>query len=392
MDRSGNGTCPTDVEFSDDEIAGALSKIIQCCAKDREDEKCEMVIWSEKPNVVQESIDLQNLDRYLSDNIDAFKAEGGVVLLIYSAVATRGPKKVREDISSGLGEPHLVIGHNWFCTSELMSLLMRGVACGNVGAYSIDGTYQDFSVPTKIGLLSMGEYEGTPMADPFKTPALPVWILHSGSHFTTIFDERGAKADASGSQPPSYLIHWNGLPPEGPRLSKVQIAAKQVAKKQPKIRKEVYYKPLPGEIEDVIQANSDDKKKMPNDWTTWTYEVILAVDDPTVKGAERPSDLPADIYSQGREPVGRWRCASCYRRRFETGLFFFNDADDENCTQCKKSKADAGWSIWLPYADLPKSWQEKLTTRHAPKLVSILRTKWPDCVITSPSLKDIPLV
>lgn len=154
------GKCDANMPFSSQEIVRAIGSIIRVCAKDREDGSCTMVMWTEKPDVTEETITLDALDKFLADNFDAFTEKGGLVLLVYSAVATRGQEKVRQDISNGAGEPHLVTGSNWFCTSELMSLLMRGNACGNVGAYGLDGKKQIFTVPTKIGMLSMSDYDG----------------------------------------------------------------------------------------------------------------------------------------------------------------------------------------------------------------------------------------
>lgn len=48
------------------------------------------------------------------------------------------------------------------------------------------------------------------------------------------------------------------------------------------------------------------------------YEVILAVEDDTVEGAERPVDLPPPPkFELGTPPQGTWRCATCYHNRFK---------------------------------------------------------------------------
>ena len=38
--------------------------------------------------------------------------------------------------------------------------------------------------------------------------------------------------------------------------------------------------PVPGQIEGVVQCNPQDKSARPGEWTTWSYEVVLAVEDP----------------------------------------------------------------------------------------------------------------
>merc|ERR1719277_1639140 len=76
--------------------------------------------------------------------------------------------------------------HCWLCSFELMSLLLRGNAMGNVGTYT-----QNLSVnphwdgKAQIGVLSKKEKEmGIPVAKALKTPDCPIWILHSTDHFT----------------------------------------------------------------------------------------------------------------------------------------------------------------------------------------------------------------
>jgi hypothetical protein len=68
------------------------------------------------------------------DAIGSLTAPGGVLLIVQSVVLTRGETAVRRDVSQSNGELPLVFGPNWFCSSELISLLVRGVAAGNVGA------------------------------------------------------------------------------------------------------------------------------------------------------------------------------------------------------------------------------------------------------------------
>ena len=386
--------CSIGKPFTDEEISVALAKIIKGCAQDREDRMCDLFLWKEKPDVAQEHVKIDHVEDFMRKHISQYKGEGGIILLIYAAVATRRPDVVRQDITAGLGGPSLIEPGTWFCNTDIISLLLRGVANGDIGEPE-DGPVKDFDVHTGVGLLSIEEYNGIPIAEVLKSPKLPVWILHNGSHFTTLFDERGQNQDLL--TPPTTLFHWNGLPPEGPRMMKLKVKAKTVSKG----KKNAYFKPLPGEIEDVVGPKSEDKKRRPKQWKSWSYEVILAIDDPTVQGAERPPDLPVHIFDLGEEPKADWRCASCYRERYATFFFGANESTDEVCTKCKvsrfpnikydltnprnseqKTKVEAGWSIWLPYESLPIEWQRK-KDRQYDKLLGILRTKWPDCEILS---------
>ena len=146
-----------------------------------------------------------------------------------------------------------------------MSLLLRGVADDNASAYGpFGGEKRDFEVPAGVGLLSFAELEqGVPVADGFKFPRLPVWILHGGDHFTVLW-EAEAKA-AKGTR----LCHWNGLKPGGPRLAELLLEPAGEAPKAPERHKETHFKRLPGEIEDVVQCHEADKKERPGAYDTW---------------------------------------------------------------------------------------------------------------------------
>ncbi|GAB5353064.1 hypothetical protein AAMO2058_000006300 [Amorphochlora amoebiformis] len=334
---------------------------------------------------VTEAKSVEEARKAVGENIKLFQAEGGCVLLVYSAALTRGVDKIKKDIVSEGGEGPLTIsahGH-WLCTSELVSLLIRGKAGGNVGAYSqLGGAPHDWNMKLEVGLLTADEgKQGMIVCDSLKTPSAPVWLLHGGDHFTTLW----SNADLKEGKGTHTLYHWNGLPPGGPRLSEIKAVAKYgEAPKAPKKRVDTYKKPQPGEIESVVQAHPEDKKKRPDMYDTWRYEVMLAVEDKSVKGPERPKDLPPEPkFKQGSITPGPWRCRTCYANRFKTMYFKLNPAGATKCEgPCGKSREEAGWSIWLDFKELPRSQQSVIHQREAPKIKKILWTKWPGAEIT----------
>lgn len=425
MDRE--GTCPANKPFTKEEISATLAKMIKLC-RSNENSMCKVVLWENKPGegVKETTMSEDKVEEFVLTNLDSFLGVGGPILLVYSAVATRTPAQILDDIMFGGGEPPLIFGSNLLCTSELVSLLIRGVASGNVGAYAF-GEKNNFEVGMKVGLLSRSELDtGVPVADILKTPKLPVWILHGGDHFTVLYNQKGA-AVTSAEAPPHDLVHWNGLPPAGPRLATMHLSGNKVLVDSPGVQQESYFKPVPGEIEDIVQAKAEDKKEFPDDWNKWRYEVILAINDPSIKGPERPKEMePPKIFEQGevatfnseqdmktffesefkyyvnngldptkaaaqslralKENVGKggkWRCASCYRTRFQTMCFGENGEATDKCKFCKKTRSETGWSIWLSYSDLPEEWRAKMDIRYAPKLLALLRTKWPGCEISN---------
>ena len=121
-----------------------------------------------------------------------------------------------------------------------------------------------------------------------------------------------------------------------------------------------YSKPVPGEIDGVVQAHSDDKKAFPEKsspdaYTKWRFEVVLAVDDPTVADSGgKHAGPPPTIFQQGEAVAGQpWRCAACYAQRFKTMCFGMNDplfggGDQaallaQPCRHCGKARGEGGW-------------------------------------------------
>ena len=335
---------------------------------------------------------------HVTAHLDAFTAAGGLVLIVASAVKTRGAEAVVSDMAGD--SQALINGPNSFTSTALVSLLLRGIASSDVGAYSallggakqswLDKSDARFALP--IGLLSSDEIQtGVPHADELKSPAQPVWILHGGDHFTTAWiapQPESAAAVGEEGKACFVLTHWNGLAP-GVCATALRIDARQHGAAAPAAADSsesggvaTFYKPLPGQIGDVVQAHAADKAARPDAWATHRYEVVLAVDDPDVSGAPRPEEMPLPrIYAQGEASEEAWRCASCYRGRFRTMCFGGNGAGAVACAHCSKARADAGWSIWLPYEELPAGWQRKLTARYAPAAVKLLQTKWPGASI-----------
>lgn len=378
--QMGNDGFGAGTSFTDNHIALAIAACIAQCRPDPS-QPVQMAKWEDQIGMAVkfESLSSDQVEKYVLENMGELRAPGGLILIIYSALHTRGLDQVRKDVSVDGGDMPLVFGINWLCTSELVSLLLRGNAGGGVGAYNATGRRTEWTGGFGVGLLSMLEKEtGIPVCDALKSPAKPVWVVHGGDHFTILFGLQPCPTEAGST---FELFHWNGLPPAGPRMARIKITApKGPAAPAPAAHKETYYKPEPGEIDDLVQAHGDDKAQHPKDWKKWRYEAVLAVDDPTVQGAVRDADAPLQPkFEQGEPGPGPWRCASCYATRFKTMCFGQNDDGAILCQHCGKLRAQAGWSLWMHYNDLPPKMQNLATTRHAPKIINLLRTKWPQC-------------
>ena len=136
------------------------------------------------------------------------------------------------------------------------------------------------------------------------------------------------------------------------------------------------------------------KKNTPNGWTTWRYEVQLAGEctkeegtqyDPRPEGADMPKTFDLNAHSAAGEEKKTWRCAACYSQRFQTFCFGVNDLKDgeanPKCENCGRLRSVSGHTIWLTYDELPSSWKASADRQFAPKIVSVLRTKWPGCQV-----------
>lgn len=365
-----NGCCIIDNPFTVDDLILSLSECLWKCRNPT----VTGVLWTDESKMQLQNFSLSSLEEvneFITANIDIFQLPGGLILFIYAAVLSRGMETVAAE-----AELPLIVGPFRLCTTDLMSLLMRGNANGNVGAFTQTGG-QNTWPDSEYGLISKSEIDTSiPIADALKFPVYPIWIVHGGDHFTVIFCQQIPDNESF------ELYHWNGLPPGGPRMSKINIVAPEESSKAPATHQPSYIKPIPGEIEDINQANPEDKEARPEECETWHYECILAIDDPSVQGVDPPADYIPHLFELGNMPSleSIWTCAACFRTRFQTYRFGRNQGTNV-CSGCGISKESAGWGIWLHYDDLPKKWQRKMVRRYAPKVVPILWTRWPGCQI-----------
>eukprot|EP00039_Didymoeca_costata_P020301 m.340788 g.340788 ORF g.340788 m.340788 type:complete len:543 (+) comp19533_c0_seq1:21-1649(+) len=403
-----------------DNIASGIVSILRTSIMNAEGDVCKLAMWTGEGHKCNENatnvefvdITKDSLEDTVVKMIDHYTQPGGLILIIYSCVLTRGVDTIIKDIRSAGGEPPLILPPVAFCSSELLSLLLKGNANGNLGAYGPTGGtkvsfYSKDDEHLSIGMLSMAELDGggVPLADDLKSPDAPFWIIHGGSHFTIMFlDPSNEKLDLPVltdenrhmdiSPKAIKLLHWNGLPPGGPRMTSLQLTATYVCGPAPTNHRQgvgVFYKPIVNhpdgsEIDSIVQAHATDKTKYPGKWDEWRYEVVLAQEEEGVEGEERPKDKPLpSLYKlpvEGPSPGEPWRCAACYATRFKTMNFGQNDAGATVCATCGKTPKDAGFSFWMHFKDLPRGHQQQMTIRHAPKICSILATKWPGCKVT----------
>ncbi len=359
---------------------------------------------------------------FILKNIDHFKAPGGLLLIIYSCIMNQGTEKINKDIVTGGGsggDTSLIYGQFALCTSELICLLLYGYANGNVGAYdSTTGNKIETAEQVDIGLLSMDECRhGIQVSDKLKRPKLPIFLLHGIDHVTLMFDPTLTAIDKremsitnnttddnnnnNNTKVTFTMYHYNGLPPNGPRMEMMKLTTNGIAPIAKKTRMEggnVFFTPVVGQIFDIVQADQHDKKTRPKQWKTWKYEVVLALQDDDKntlygKGTDYTSENMPKLFQQGAMTTGtKWRCARCYVNRHKTFAFRLNDEDMEICQHCNKKKEDCGWSIWLSYNELPHNWQRSCDRQYQEKIITLLNTKWPGVEVNFSNIENPPKV
>jgi len=111
---------------------------------------------------------------------------------LYSLILTRGVENVQNDMLVGnkKNDTNLIVGNWALCSQALVNLCLIGQALPEVD----DDTMSRYTNEIDIGFLTYEEVENmtfgsgyTLLTDRFKHPTYPIWVLHGGDHYTTLF-------------------------------------------------------------------------------------------------------------------------------------------------------------------------------------------------------------
>ena len=121
----------------------------------------------------------------------------GVILLIYSAVLSRGLRETRDDMASVLGETPQMMGRHDYASQELVNLLLVGGAFSQVfdGEKRLEGQREEDTVllrgipkRARVGFLTLFEHYGyVEVGKRLKSPIVPIWVVCSESHYSVLF-------------------------------------------------------------------------------------------------------------------------------------------------------------------------------------------------------------
>ena len=138
------------------------------------------------------------LEHSLLSIMNQLQGSYGVVLFMYSCVATRGPDAVREDMGMDV-EPliSMPFGH---ASLSLVNLLLAGISTPHVhnGVQDVGVPLKGIDVQTQIGYLTVLEsLRYITVGTLLKGPKFPVWVIGSETHMTVIFsaDDRLVKEE-----------------------------------------------------------------------------------------------------------------------------------------------------------------------------------------------------
>eukprot|EP00933_Yihiella_yeosuensis_P045851 TRINITY_DN41280_c0_g1_i1.p1 TRINITY_DN41280_c0_g1~~TRINITY_DN41280_c0_g1_i1.p1 ORF type:complete len:204 (-),score=31.87 TRINITY_DN41280_c0_g1_i1:425-1036(-) len=133
----------------------------------------------------------------------------GVLLFLYSAMATRGASMVRKD--ADVPEEVSMVAAHGYCAQEAVNLLLTGLATSNTfdgtkhlgSEDSIDSvTLQGIGSQPKVGFLSLFEAFGSLHVGTFlKSPRWPVWVVHAESHYSVLFGSETQESSETDSDP-----------------------------------------------------------------------------------------------------------------------------------------------------------------------------------------------
>ncbi|CAG9815159.1 unnamed protein product [Phaedon cochleariae] len=141
---------------------------------------------------VQSFQSIEEVNKYYLDNISKLKAKYGVLLFLYSVIASKGLAQVRSE--SDTQDP-LIDETYGYGSQNLINLMITGRATTyvwdhdqDVGGLKLKGIEKQ----SQIGFITIMEYHRYCTVGSFyKNPIHPVWVMASDTHLTVLFsDER----------------------------------------------------------------------------------------------------------------------------------------------------------------------------------------------------------
>ncbi|XP_076242777.1 ubiquitin carboxyl-terminal hydrolase MINDY-3 homolog [Calliopsis andreniformis] len=132
---------------------------------------------------------IEQLEEFLSDRLEILKDQYGVLLLLYSVIATKGINEIRLEMSDPLES--MIDSTYGYGSQSLINLMLTGRAVSyvwdhdqNIGDLKLRGIDKQ----NAVGFLALLEHLRYCEVGSFlKSPSHPVWVLGSETHLTVLF-------------------------------------------------------------------------------------------------------------------------------------------------------------------------------------------------------------
>ncbi|KAJ8956229.1 hypothetical protein NQ318_014960 [Aromia moschata] len=135
---------------------------------------------------------LDDVNKYYCENIEKLKAQYGVLLFLYSVIASKGLEQVKSESDT---QDSLIDETYGYGSQSLINLMITGRATTyvwdhdqDVGGLKLRGLEKQ----SQIGFITIMEYHRfCTVGSYYKNPIHPVWVVASDTHLTVLFsDER----------------------------------------------------------------------------------------------------------------------------------------------------------------------------------------------------------
>ncbi|KAK9817047.1 hypothetical protein WJX72_008865 [[Myrmecia] bisecta] len=137
-----------------------------------------------------------------------------LLLLLFSVVLSHSVRQIQAERDES--ESALIARHS-YCSPDLVHLLLTGRAVANCfnGDRQLDGkVHRGIPARSQLGLLTLFEhYRYVELGSHLKSPHLPIWLVCSESHFTTLFapSARDGRLASSNAQSTFDQLYYDGL-------------------------------------------------------------------------------------------------------------------------------------------------------------------------------------
>ncbi|KAK5664811.1 hypothetical protein QVD99_008356 [Batrachochytrium dendrobatidis] len=129
------------------------------------------------------------IDAHIDQFMSSDTRSNGIIQFLFSLILSRSVSAIQQDMDDPDGK---LMGRHGYCTQDMVNLALNGVATSNVHDGNIDlgneTILKGIKKQSVIGQLSLFEhYNNIKVGEFMKIPILPIFVICSESHYTTLF-------------------------------------------------------------------------------------------------------------------------------------------------------------------------------------------------------------